>query len=126
MSGVVCAECGAPMVLRQTAKFKYKNGQPRKFYGCSRYPECKGVHGAHPDGKPLGVPANAETKAHRSEAHRMMERVQMLNRWSKDQMYEFLAGRMGIDTHDCHIGMFGAEQCQRVVDICRQELGVCV
>jgi ribonuclease HI len=30
-----CPECGAPMVLRK--------GKFGKFYGCSRFPECKGV-----------------------------------------------------------------------------------
>ena len=33
---MACPKCGAPMVLR-----KSKHG---KFYGCSRFPECKGVN----------------------------------------------------------------------------------
>lgn len=54
ISIVSCGECQAPMLLRES-RFG-------KFYGCTRFPECRGTHGAHPDGRPLGVPANAETK----------------------------------------------------------------
>ena len=33
--GVSCPECGSPMVLR--------HGRYGDFYGCSRFPKCKGV-----------------------------------------------------------------------------------
>jgi len=39
-SDVKCPRCGAPMIMR-TAK---KGGNiGKKFWGCSRYPECKGI-----------------------------------------------------------------------------------
>jgi restriction system protein len=39
-SGISCPSCGAPMVQR-TAKRGANAGQ--SFWGCSRYPACKGV-----------------------------------------------------------------------------------
>lgn len=63
------------MVLRTTQKFTTRDGQPRKFWGCSRYPDCKAAHGAHPDGQPLGFPADAETKQLRMRVHRICEEI---------------------------------------------------
>jgi ssDNA-binding Zn-finger/Zn-ribbon topoisomerase 1 len=60
---VICPECEAPMVLRWTDKYK------RHFYSCSRWPECDAAHGADPQGKPLGIPANKATKRARIAAH---------------------------------------------------------
>lgn len=40
MSEIRCPKCGSPMVLR-TAKRGINAG--RKFYGCSRYPQCNGT-----------------------------------------------------------------------------------
>ncbi len=39
-NGVICPRCGAPMVRRTS-----KNGQGagRQFWGCSRFPECRGI-----------------------------------------------------------------------------------
>ena len=39
-----------------------RNSRFGNFYGCSRYPVCQNTHGAHPDGTPLGKPANKATR----------------------------------------------------------------
>ncbi len=41
----------------------------RAFWQCSRASNCSGVHGAHPDGTPMGIPGNRETNRARVEAH---------------------------------------------------------
>ena len=87
---VECADCGAPMKLRETDKYKYGNGKPRKFYGCSRFPDCKGTHGAHPDGKPLGIPADVETKVARNNLHKVMEAIWGNPQKGKRPMYQWL------------------------------------
>lgn len=112
---VICAECGAEMVLRQTSKFRYNNGRPRKFYGCSRYPECKAVHGAHPDGKPLGIPANAETKRWRMEAHKLFDQLWKSGAHTKDEAYAELQARMKMTPEEAHIGRFTKEQCIELI-----------
>jgi len=40
----VCPDCGAPMVSRQRKPRPDElDQQPRRFWGCSRYPNCKGT-----------------------------------------------------------------------------------
>lgn len=82
------------MVLRTTTKFTTRDGKPRKFYGCSRFPDCKATHGAHPNGKPLGHPADTETKRMRMAAHRAAELA--FGKWDtprgRTDLYEWLRG----------------------------------
>ncbi|ROL56726.1 RecQ family ATP-dependent DNA helicase [Bacteroidetes/Chlorobi group bacterium Naka2016] len=40
MNEIICPKCGSSMVLRTAIKGKNAGNQ---FYGCSRYPECKGI-----------------------------------------------------------------------------------
>lgn len=69
---VMCPDCGAMMELKTSTKFKYSNGEPKLFYSCSNYPSCKGSHGAHPDGKPLGKPASREVRELRIRLHELL------------------------------------------------------
>lgn len=62
-----CPDCGAMLVLRR--------GRFDLFYGCERYPACRGSHGAHPDGRPLGIPADAATRKARNDAHGYFDRL---------------------------------------------------
>jgi len=94
-----CPECGAEMILR-----KSKYGM---FYGCSRFPLCKGTHGAHPNGKPLGFPGNKHLKRLRMLAHKELERH--FGKWdgmdkkAKSKMYKWLRE----NTKSGHIGNMG-------------------
>ena len=89
-----CPDCGSIMILRRTTKFKTKDGKDRMFWGCSKWPECNATHGAHPDGTPLGIPANKKTKEMRMRVHRLLE--QNWGEWrtttkkQKQQMYAWL------------------------------------
>lgn len=111
-----CGDCGAPMVLLR--------GRYGKFYGCSRYPECRGRHGAHlATGKPLGIPADAATRAARIRAH---ESFDLLWKGPVPQMrrgaaYAWLTMKMARPDH-IHIGELNLEECQRVVEICSEAL----
>lgn len=107
--GVACGECGYPMMLRQS-----RFGQ---FYGCTRFPQCTGTHGAHPDGSPLGVPANSETKLARIQAHAAFDTL-----WrgdaplmSRKDAYRWMQETMGLDKDNAHIGMFTVGQCAALI-----------
>jgi ssDNA-binding Zn-finger/Zn-ribbon topoisomerase 1 len=124
---VKCGDCGAPMVLRTTNKYTYRNGDPRPFYGCSRWPECQGTHGAHPDGRPMGIPGDAATKKARHEAHLAFEALCQQRGWvggkhQKRGAYTWLGRKLGIIEQqietECHIGRFDIATCKRVVAIC--------
>jgi ssDNA-binding Zn-finger/Zn-ribbon topoisomerase 1 len=120
MDDILCPECGAPMILRSTDKFKHRDGSPRKFYGCSRFPDCRATHGAHPNGRPMGTPANAETKEARCLAHEAFDPLWKSGKMERANAYLWLAEQMGIPFGDCHIGNFSKEQCERVVELCAE------
>ena len=108
------------MILRITQKYRYKDGRPKPFYGCSNFPKCRATHGAHPDGAPLGTPGDKPTKEARIEAHNALEMVSNKYGWSRNQAYTWLRGVLGITRDQCHMGKFSAEQCRRVVAACVQ------
>jgi hypothetical protein len=120
-----CPDCGSPMQLRETTKIKYKkSGQPRKFWGCTRYPLCKATHGAHPDGRPLGIPGNAETKQARILAHEAFDALwkTKMPMFSRGQAYRWLQCELGLGKQDCHIGSFDVATCQRVIQLCQERI----
>lgn len=108
-----CPECGADMVLRNSAAYS------RLFYGCVNYPECKATHGAHPDGRPLGVPANKETKQARIKAHEAMAEWMSECGLSKSEAYAKLAESFGTEIHiaECDI-----EGCEKVTSFCNDQI----
>lgn len=119
-----CPECGGEMVLRESHKYN------RPFYGCINFPQCRATHGAHPDGKPLGIPGDAETKRWRMAAHDALDPL-----WGRDEeklhpqirkryrrsVYWWLGEMLGIHNikEHCHIGLFNVEQCQQVIALCQ-------
>lgn len=105
-----CPECGSPMNRKWTPRFE------RWFYSCSRWPACDGSHGCHPDGSPLGVPANKETKRLRIEAHEAFDRLWKEGRMTRSEAYRWLSGALGSDGQ-VHIGQMNADQCRRVIEI---------
>lgn len=70
-----CPDCGSEMKLKQTSRFFYTNGVPRKFYGCKRYPECHGTRGSYPDGTPTEDEADSETKRLRKKLYEEADRI---------------------------------------------------
>lgn len=112
---VTCAECGSPMVLRWTEKYQ------RWFYGCSQFPACKACHGAHPNGEPLGTPADADGKVWRRKAHAVIDPIwqSLPERWrskGRGRVYKWLRdqwpGRKSV-----HIAGLTAAECQELVGL---------
>lgn len=106
---VQCPECEAPMVLRAS---KYG-----VFYGCSRYPDCKGSHGAHPDGKPMGTPATASVRAARIKAHDAFDRLwkPMQSRMTRTDAYLWMQSALGLSSKEAHIAFFNQAQCEVLI-----------
>ena len=105
--------CGSTMSLR--------HGRFRLFYGCDRFPECKGSHGAHPDGRPLGTPAPQATKDARKRAHDVFDRLWKGARptMSRGQAYAWMADVLG--QRDPHIGNMDEEECERLIRLVENE-----
>jgi hypothetical protein len=120
---VRCGDCGSAMVLRCTDRFTYQDGRPRLFYGCGRFPECRSIHGAHPDGYPLGVPADARTREARQHAHAVIAVYAQAHRLSMPEMYEFLACGLDMADDECHIAKFDIAQCRAAILLCAETEG---
>lgn len=111
-----CADCGADMQIRSSSKY------PKPFYGCSRFPECRGSHGAYIDGRPMGIPANKETKLARIQAHKVFDVI-----W-KDELvksrraaYSWMGTRMGLNKMQCHISMFDKDMCEKLIALVKED-----
>lgn len=87
----------------------------KRFWLCA---ECDAYCGCHPGStKPLGTPANEVTRKARSSAHNMFDILWRSGRVTRSEAYAWLAQQLELPTHLCHIGMFDAETCWRVVEL---------
>lgn len=117
-----CGDCQAIMTLMVSERYTYDNGNPRPYYRCSRFPHCRGTHSAHPDGSPMGTPADEVTKRLRHRAHVAMGKLQKERRWNTNGMYMWLGKKMGLTKEACHVGLFDAEQCNLVMQFVHRAL----
>lgn len=118
MNAIFCPECGAKMTLRKTTKFSYKNKAPRLFYGCSRWPDCSGIHGAHPDGRPLGFPADKPTKEARIRAHEAFDVLWKTGKYKRGEAYKMLAKLM--EREVVHFGEFDLNECEMAIRLLKK------
>jgi ssDNA-binding Zn-finger/Zn-ribbon topoisomerase 1 len=115
---VICPDCGSPMVLKTTTKFRDRAGHDRKFFGCSRFPDCTRTWSATPDGLPHGIPAmDEETRQARNAAHEVFDRLWKppTGRMTRPQAYLHMRTLMGMSRDQAHIGNFDAEQCRELI-----------
>jgi ssDNA-binding Zn-finger/Zn-ribbon topoisomerase 1 len=113
---VLCPECQTPMKLIK--------GPWSYFYGCTKYPECTGKLGAHPDGKPMGTPASQATRTLRIQAHNRFDLLWMKNSFvpgsgtmSREQAYWWMQQAMELSEEAAHIGKFDGEQCTKLIKL---------
>lgn len=103
-----CAECTDGVLTLKDSRFG-------KFYGCCRWPSCKGSIGAHqsPPFAPLGTPADPKTKRLRIAVHAKIDQ-----RWigkppgERGKVYAHLSAFIG---HPYHTGEADAETCLRIL-----------
>jgi hypothetical protein len=92
------------------------------FYGCSKWRDtgCKGSHGAHPDGKPYGKPANAENKKWRQKAHAAFDPLWKDGEMDRSEAYYWLRIQLKLSKEECHIGRFDIETCKKVIELSKE------
>lgn len=122
-----CAYCDsdtAEMVKGREIYARRGHWDEAWFWRCAR---CSAYVGCHPGTqKPLGRLANAELRKAKSAAHRSFDRLwrakiareNCSKKKARGAAYGWLAKQLGIDSADCHIGMFDVAQCRRVVEVC--------
>ena len=109
---LTCPECGGTMVLKES--------QYGPLYGCTRWPDCDCSHGAHPNGDPLGVPANKATRLARMEAHDAFDVMRLATGRNRSDAYRWLQDQMGMTREQCHMGKFDIDICKLVVEVCER------
>lgn len=65
--------------------------------------------------QPLGRLAGARLRKAKSQAHAAFDPLWRDGEMDRNQAYAWLAGELGIEPEDCHIGEFDVDTCKRVV-----------
>lgn len=104
---LACADCGALMVLEEADE--------GPLYVCGRFPACDGTHGAHPDGTPLGRPADAETRRLRKRCHEVFDRLWTEGERTREEAYSLLQEITGLAPREAHISRFDPATCRKVI-----------
>jgi hypothetical protein len=116
VGGLKCAECGNELVLKED-----KYGVRYLPASCDRE-YCVGSVGAHPDGRPLGKPADRRTKLARINAHEEFDRLwKNGGRMARAQAYAWMIRALGIEAKDAHIGEFDAARCRKLAEAMRRD-----
>lgn len=120
----ICCYCGgtvrlvpANMVYGAAAAKRLKL-EKEMFYQCQN---CNARVGCHRGSKrPLGNLANEVLRLKRMETHQVYDAFWKSKGMTRTQAYKWLAERMQIPEQQAHIGSFEMDQCQRVIDLCRE------
>lgn len=120
-----CPYCGGGVTLRDSAVVYRRSYGP--MWICDRYPACDAYVGCHKGTeKPLGRLANKELRDAKMAAHSAFDpmwKTPSISRTPKQMRsiaYRWLAEQLGLDAKKCHIGLFDAETCRRVVEACEK------
>lgn len=117
---LACPECGAPMELVWSDRYRYKDGRRRPFYRCYKSPECTGTHGAHPNGAPLGRPANKETRVLRMKVHAELDKIfPWKKKIGKVKTHRWLLER---DFGGGHVANMSATECRDALIILKKKV----
>lgn len=122
---VTCPYCGdqAKLVTGAVIYSHRPDLHEKKFWQCApcgAYVGCHKPNKGHGDGtRPLGRLANAELRAAKISAHACFDPIWVMGEMARAQAYKWLASGLGIETKNCHIGMFDVEMCKKVVALCK-------
>lgn len=110
-----CIECGSALhrLSDGTEAYPHRPDLASKhFWFCV----CGAFVGCH-DGttKPLGAPAGKQTKRVRSDAHKKFDYIWRTGKMTRNEAYKWLAGRIGINASDCHIGNMDKTTALKVI-----------
>lgn len=121
----ICRYCGgvirpvpAETVYRASADRLRLKGET--IYQCQNCGARVGCHKGTP--RPLGNVANEILRLKRIETHQAFDALWKRKHMSRTAAYKWLARKMRLSEESAHIGGFEMDQCQRVIELCEQEL----
>ena len=99
--------------LVKSKKHKHADGTRAKNWVCVLYPRCDYRVRSHPDGRPVGVPADRETRELRKEVHDLCyQRWDYSNARERSHMYNWLKS----NSKAGHIGQMDKEELFHIRD----------
>jgi hypothetical protein len=111
-----CVECGGNgrLVKGDQVHPDRPDAANELYYLCA----CGAYCGAHPGTcRPLGRPANRDTRKARIRAHKVFDRLWKGGLMGREAAYAWLADRVGVARFNCHIGLFDRSTADRVTRI---------
>ena len=89
-----------------------------KLYQCQNCGARVGCHRGTT--RPLGSVANEMLRLKRKETHQVFDAWWKARHMTRTQAYKWLSEQFGLAREQAHIGGFEMDQCQRVIDLCRE------
>lgn len=110
----VCRYCGGSVrLVRNDAVYGSLRGRWPYLYWCQA---CGARVGVHPRTElPLGTLADGALQRARRLAHLALDGLWMGRMTTRSRAYRLLSRKLGVPADECHIGMFEAAMCERVV-----------
>jgi hypothetical protein len=119
---VKCGECDGEARL-VSGKVVYPHREDlgnKRFWMCEKCGAYVGCHKVSDGTLPLGSPAGRETRSLRAKVHGIIDPPWQSRKVQRKAVYYWIAQKLGISTDDCHIGMFDAETCKKVLGFLEQ------
>lgn len=95
---------------------RIRSGRWGRFMTCSGYPECDTSVSLAYDGKPMGIPADKETRELRQRAHRHFDRLWKEGLMSKETAYSNMQRWLLLTRDEAHIAMFDKTFCIALIN----------
>lgn len=120
----ICRYCGGiirlvPSEAVYGASAERLGKQGEKIFQCQN---CGARVGCHKGtGRPLGNVANEILRLKRIEAHQVFDSLWKSRNMDRTAAYRWLAKELGLPMRTAHIGGLEMDQCQRVIDLCKEE-----
>lgn len=112
-----CRYCGGKVILTDSSKIFGKSYG--KIYMCTN---CNAFTGVHKNSnKPLGTLANSILRVKRKEAHQVFDNFWKERNMSRTEGYKWLAEKMDLPFKSTHIGYFEIEDCEKVIELCKNK-----
>ena len=124
----ICPYCQAEAVWLADSSSIYRGTDYGPAWICRPCDAWVGVHKGTTNA--LGRLADAELRKAKIAMHAVFDplwRERMIRSGlsqghARGKAYKWLAGELGIERKDCHVGMFDLETCRRATELCRPHL----
>lgn len=113
----ICPYCKKPSQrLTGASVYPHRKDLAKKiFYVCA---PCDARVGCHPGTVvPLGIMANAEHRAIKSEAHRVFDQLWKSRYMTRSDAYSWMRKALGLTADEAHIGKMCPSDCRKLIEL---------